>query len=311
MVTMVSRRSVLLSGAVAVLGAGVAAVEYGLLPGRVAFGRVLGRCDVDAPLPSVATGPLLENEFTSKYRQRLVRWMLALPPGPSGNGSALGQRSPGLPVALVLHGRGSNARAAFDDLGLHRYLAAHVATGGFPFALASVDGGASYWHPRANGDDALGMIVNELLPRLRDHGLNTDRIAVMGWSMGGYGALLLARQSARGALDGSTVVAAAASSPALFPSTADAAPGAFDGSQDFAAWGDLLAQPGVSPTTTLFVACGDSDAFTSATRRYRRAVHPVPAGEISRGCHDVSYWRSQAPAQLAIIGQALGARQSK
>jgi S-formylglutathione hydrolase FrmB len=303
---MISRRSVLLSGAATVLGAGI----EGLLPGSAAWGQALGRRKVDAPLPGVAIWPLLDQEFASNYRRRQVRWMLALPPGASdGEPSASGQRVSGLPVALVLHGRGGDARSAFDHLGLHRYLAAHVAAGGSPFALASVDGGDSYWHPRANGDDALGMIIHELLPRLRDHGLSTERIAALGWSMGGYGALLLARQSARGALGGCTVVAAAASSPALFPSVADAAPGAFDGPDDFAAWGNLLAHPDISPTTTLFVACGDNDAFTSVTRRYRQAIHAALAGEISPGRHDSAYWRSQAPAQLAMIGRALAARQ--
>lgn len=34
------------------------------------------------------------------------------------------------------------------------------------------------------------MLVDEFLPLLASRGLRTDRVAVAGWSMGGYGALL-------------------------------------------------------------------------------------------------------------------------
>ena len=55
----------------------------------------------------------------------------------------------------------------------------------------------------------------------------------------------------------------------------------------------------------IFVACGDTDAFTSASEEYREQATPTPAGGISRGCHDTAYWRSQAPAVLAFLGEHL------
>jgi hypothetical protein len=294
-----SRRGFLIGGAaatVAVAGGGLVAVETGALPGRVPLGRRVGDCNVDAAVPDEAAGPLRENEFTSAYRHRPIRWMLALPPGHDVRG---------LPVALVLHGRGGDARTAFDKLAMHRFLAQHVKRGGRPFALATIDGGTAYWHPRASGDDPLGMLVHELLPRLRAAGLRTERVGALGWSMGGYGALLLARQSHRGRLGGTEVVAASAASPALFASFATASDGAFDGPADFARWGDLLAHPGVSSETILQVSCGSNDTFRSNAERYRAAVHPTPRGDISRGCHDAGYWRSRATAQLAFLGAAL------
>ena len=36
------------------------------------------------------------------------------------------------------------------------------------------------------------MVLEQLLPRLQEQGLRTDRLAFHGWSMGGYGALRLA-----------------------------------------------------------------------------------------------------------------------
>ncbi|EUA51733.1 putative cONSERVED EXPORTED PROTEIN [Mycobacterium xenopi 3993] len=35
------------------------------------------------------------------------------------------------------------------------------------------------------------MVLNELIPMLSSQGLDTSRVAFLGWSMGGYGALLL------------------------------------------------------------------------------------------------------------------------
>ena len=297
---MLSRRGFLIGGAATVAAATgtLVSVEQGWLPGRIALGRALGRCDVDGALPTTMPGAVLADSFDSTYRGRAVNWVLGLPPG---------EPASGLPVALVLHGRGGNAGTAFESLELHRFLAEHVAAGGRPFALVSVDGGERYWHPRADGDDPLGMIAHELLPRLEDEGMRADEVGVTGWSMGGYGALLLARESGQDTLGGAQVVAAAALSPALFDSYAAAAAGAFDDAADFQAWGDLIDEPAVQPEVPLFVDCGDTDAFTDATRAYRDAVHPTPAGGITGGCHDGSYWRSRAREVIAFLGDHLPA----
>ena len=64
-----------------------------------------------------------------------------------------------------------------------------VAAGTPPFALAVVAGGNGYWHPHP-GDDPLGMIFDEFLPLLARSGLPRIEPAVLGYSMGGFGALL-------------------------------------------------------------------------------------------------------------------------
>jgi hypothetical protein len=294
----ISRRALLLGGAAATAGTlagGYAAVEQGWLPGRVRLAELLGRCAGD-PVPAAGpAGEVRTAVLPSARRGREVAWALALPPGTAPDG---------LPVVLALHWRGGDARSTVDRLGLHRVLARHVATGGRPFALVAVDGGETYWHPRA-GDDPLGMLVDELLPRLGDAGLRVDRIGVWGWSMGGFGALLLARESERGALGGVRVAAAAAVSPALFATAADALPGAFDGPDDFARWGRLLDEPGVA-TTPLRVTCGDGDTYRDTTRRYRDRVRPTPAGGIGPGCHDTGFWQADAPGAVAFLADHLG-----
>ena len=62
--------------------------------------------------------------------------------------------------------------------------------------MSTVDGGDTYWHSRADGDDPIGMIIYEVLPRLASAGMRTGRIGITGQSMGGYGAAA-ARRAAR------------------------------------------------------------------------------------------------------------------
>ncbi len=115
---------------------------------------------------------------------------------------------------IGLHGDGASA----SDLArqLSPAMTAAQITG---FAAVTVDGGDTYWHKRANGDDPLGMIIHEVLPRLAAAGLATERIGICGESMGGYGALLLGEQLA--STGGRPQPAAvAAVSPAIFASYA-------------------------------------------------------------------------------------------
>jgi hypothetical protein len=281
--------------AAAALAGAFAGVETGLLPGRPSVDPVLGRGEVDVPVPGGDVGPVAYRSFVSARRGLEVTWGVGLPPGGAVDG---------LPVVLVLHGRGADAHAGFTALHLQSFLAEHVRRGGRPFALVSVDGGDRYWHPRADGDDPLGMITGELLPRAGALGLRVDRIGVTGWSMGGYASLMLARESERGRLGGLSVVAAAAMSPALFESYAASAPGSFDDAADWARWGALVRDPGVR-TTPLRVSCGTSDPFAEQTRLYRERCARTPSGGLSAGRHDNGYWRSLLPGHLAFLGDHL------
>jgi dienelactone hydrolase len=272
-----------------------AGVEEDVLPGRIRLAQLTGQCDVDAtPPPSSAS--VVSGRFSSSARKTDVGWSLALPPGVSADG---------LPVVIVLHGRGDDHSTAFNTLKLQDFLAEVIDAGTAPFALASVDGGNNtYWHPRSDDDDPIAMLTDEFLPLLKNRGLNTDRIGTLGWSMGGYGSLLLARESHRGHLDSTQVAAAAAGSPALFASFKASAGGAFDDAADFAKYGTLASNPDVG-NTALYVSCGSDDAFTDTTKRYRTNVSPTPAGGISKGCHTDGYWRSVAAAQLQFLGAHL------
>jgi len=304
---MVTRRTFLLGAlgtAVLAAGGAVVAIEDGVLPGRTRLADLTGACDVDGFPATGPVGAITSGRFASSARGRDVGWSLALPPGHTA--------PTGLPVTLILHGRGDDHSSGFTQLKLHQFLAAYTRAGGTPFALAAVDGGDSYWHPRGDGDNPPRMVTEEFLPMLGKLGLRTDTIGVLGWSMGGYGALLFAREANRGTLSGvgtsgrTAIVAAAASSPALFASYRASASGAFDNGADFARYGDLVSEPDVGKTA-LYVGCGATDAFTGETRRYRANASPRAAGDISKGCHTGGYWRSVAAAQISFMGNHLAA----
>jgi S-formylglutathione hydrolase FrmB len=234
--------------------------------------------------------------FHSSRRRTEVTAAVVLPAGVT---------SPrGLPVAVALHGNGGTGLSSAGGLRLDRYLTEAVRTRRTPpFAIVSVDGGPnSYWHRRASGEDPIAMITDELLPLLARQGARTDRFGVIGWSMGGYGALVLAE-----AVGAPRMAAMVAASPALFPSYRDARRTnhlAFDGPEDFARH-DVFAGLGRLRGVPARVDCGTSDPFAPMARRLRDRLRP--AGEMGRGCHDGAFWLRRLPAQLAFLGTHLTA----
>lgn len=164
-----------------------------------------------------------------------------------------------------------------------------------------MDGGDhSYWHPRRRSD-AAGLVTDEVLPMLAGRGLDVRQIGLLGWSMGGYGALYLA-----GILR-ERVAAAVAESPAVWHEAGQSAAGAFDDADDFdahAIFGRLDRLRGIP----LRVDCGTGDGFAPVTRDLRAALSPTPEGGLQPGRHDYRYWRSQAPAQLAFVARHLASR---
>lgn len=270
------------------LGAGVLAAA-----GGVATGVNLWTGDrPPAGVPHVEPGRLASGSFVSARRGGVsTGWSVAYPPGSRGVRR--------LPVLVVLHGRGGDHRSAFADLHLDSYLAQAVLDGASPFVIASVDGGDhSYWHPRRAGD-AAGMVVDEFLPLLADRGLVVDRFGLLGWSMGGYGALYLGTR-----LGHPRIAALVAESPALWRHSWQSAAGAFDDAADFnahAVWGRQHLLAGIA----LRIDCGADDGFAPITRALRASLTPTPAGGIEPGGHDDAYWRSQVPAQLAFVAARL------
>jgi S-formylglutathione hydrolase FrmB len=218
-----------------------------------------------------------------------TNWAIARPPG----------QTKALRPVIALHGKGSDASTVMAG-GVEQGLAQAVNAGLPPFAVVAVDGGGSYWHKRASGEDAGAMVLNELIPMLDTQRLDTSRVAFLGWSMGGYGALLLG-----GRLGSARTAAICAVSPALWLSPGAAAPGAFDGADDFAA-NSVFGMPALA-SIPIRVDCGDSDPFYAATKQFIAQLPNPPAGGFSPGGHNAEFWSSQLPAELTWMAPLLTA----
>jgi S-formylglutathione hydrolase FrmB len=279
-------------GLVAVGGAAAAyeLVQTGVLPGKYALARLDGACGSPPPSPHGTPPTRLEVTFQSAYRRRSVTMVTLTPAGVSASG---------LGVAVGLHGAGSNAREYASQVSL-----AMTAARTTRLAVVTVDGGDTYWHRRADGDDPAGMIVHEVLPRLAAAGHDTSRIAIAGVSMGGYGALLLAEELAHGT---PSITAVAALSPAIFGSYAAAIAAnqtSFDSPADFGR-NDVLAGVTALRGTPAWIGCGYDDPFEAEATLLRTRLAAVsgraPAGGILAGCHDDAFWARNLPTALAFL----------
>ena len=233
--------------------------------------------------------------FVSAFRPRVVsRWSLAAPDMPPGG------RQPELPVAVFLHGLGGNHTALLDGLAAHEALQRHLDAGGAPFAIAAVDGGNTWWHPRADGSDTQSMLVQEFVPFLGGRGCDLGRIGLFGLSMGGFGALLLASQ---GQLPG--VRAVAAMSPAVWENYDSRMDTAFDSPADFAAHDVFALRPRLAALPKR-IDCGTGDDLFATVRDYRAGLPGAVEGGFQPGVHGDSYWRSILPEVLSFLGRHLG-----
>lgn len=259
-------------GALAVAGAGAAGFELvsrGVLPGKTDLARFEGACSVPAPrLSSGPTGPSRSGSFFSAVRRRAVGYTIACPPG----------HRPGarLPLVIALHGGGGgDHRHTLIGMTPARAVALRPAGRPLtPMALVTVDGGAGYWNPHP-GDDPMAMVTGELIPLCHrlGPGRAPQRIAVMGISMGGYGAPLLAERYPR------LFAAVAAISPAIWTSYAQARaanPRAYASARAFAE-ADAVTHAGALAEMPVRVASAYDDPSTRACRRW----HGLPPGAVT------------------------------
>jgi enterochelin esterase-like enzyme len=215
--------------------------------------------------------------------KRSVAWSASVPPG----------RLAG--VVYCLHGYHNDHRFALDTV----HLDAFAAAGQLPLAIAAVDGGAdSYWHPRADGSDAQAMLLHEFIPMMESR-LRVANRAILGWSMGGYGALLAAE------VVPGHFRAVAAASPALWLSADATAPGAFDGAADYASH-DVFRNLHTLAGTMVRLDCGNGDPFYPATKRLAAMLPQPHTVRFANDFHNAAFWRSVAPQQLQTIAAALG-----
>jgi enterochelin esterase-like enzyme len=291
-------------GAVAVVAVsgtvGAELVSRGELPGKSVLDDLDGACSVPAAdLSTYAPpGPSVSGTFYSAARNRAVGYTIAYPPGRRAGDA--------LPLVIMLHGYGGNHANALSGMSPAQAVALRV--GGAPLAplaMVTVDGGNGYWNPHP-GDDPLAMLTSELIPLCQRRfglGLPPHRIGVMGISMGGYGALLLAEKHP------ALVAAAAAISPAIWTSYGQAHSansGAYASASAFAA-ADAVTHAAALARVPVRVAAGYDDPFYPGVRALARALPTGAMVELGKGCHDGSFFTEQEPPSLAFLASHLRA----
>ena len=173
-----------------------------------------------------------------------------------------------------------------------------------PYAVVGVEGGVTYWHPRKSGEDRLSMLLHELIPacarRFKLGGGGRER-AIIGWSMGAYGALVAAET------EPDLFAAVVAVSPAVWTSYDAMMLGprdAFDDAADFAKY-DVIAHADRLAGVDLRIDCGKQDPFYGYVTYLTAALPKPAAGGFSKGGHDHEYASKVAPAEARFIGRAL------
>jgi pimeloyl-ACP methyl ester carboxylesterase len=293
-----TRRRVLTVGlapAAVLAAAGIAGVDLvtrGVLPGRSMLDRIDGACSVAAPVQAYSSpGPSFSGTFYSAARRRTVGYTIAYPPRHRAGDE--------LPLVVMLHGLGGSHADALAGMSPAQALALKV--GGrplAPMAMVTVDGGDGYWNPHP-GDNPMAMVIDELIPRCQRLGLGRppQRIATLGISMGGYGALLFAEKYPH------LIAAVAAISPAIWTSYAHARqanPGAYASAAAFAV-GDAVTHAAALGRRPVRVASGSGDPFYPGVQALARALPARAVVDFGPGCHDGSFFAAQEPPSLAFL----------
>ena len=210
----------------------------------------------------------------------------------------------GRPLLVFLHARNGNEDSELRNKAMYEGLAALGRRA--PVIALPYGGQSSYWHDR-RGAGWRRYVMREVIPgvRRRFH-IDRRRIAIGGISMGGFGALDIAR------LKPGHFCAVGAHSPAIWQTGSQTAPGAFDDATDFARH-DLVRtakrRPGLFVGPRVWLDAGSKDPFQPGDQAFVRALReahaPISAHLSWPGGHDHSYWQRHWPAYLKFYARAL------
>ena len=228
----------------------------------------------------------------SRFVHQTMPVAAVIPPHSSGKGR---------PLLVFLHGKGEN-----EDSNLVSPMFAALASLGSsaPDVVFPYGGADSYWHDRSSGDWS-AYVVDEVIPAaVLRLGADPSRVAIGGLSMGGFGALDIAR------LHPARFCAVGADSAALWAQGGETAAGAFDDAEDFARHDVLGAARSHDPYRGLavWIDVGALDPFRAADTQLDselRADGQQVQFHVWAGGHDQSYWQAHWTAYLRFYAAAL------
>jgi S-formylglutathione hydrolase FrmB len=202
----------------------------------------------------------------------------------------------GRPLLVLLHGRSSSP----DSMAKKSITNAIGKLGPrAPVVVFANAGDHSYYHNRVDGRWG-SYILDEVIPAaVRKYDLDGKRVAIGGFSMGGFGALDLARFRRFCAVGGH--------SAAMWRTGGETPQGAFDHAEDFEQ-NDVIelatSNPHLYGKAKVWIDIGTEDPFRSANEELARRL----SGErfvLWKGDHDFSQFERDAPRVMKFYADAL------
>lgn len=246
---------------------------------------------LDVPAGATAGTKVERYDLRSAAAGRRLVQTVVLPPGDVRD----------RPLLVLLHGKAQDP-ASLADTPLRAALARLGPRA--PVVVLPADDGGSYWHDRRSGRWAR-YVMREAIPQaIRRYGLDGQRVAIGGISMGGAGAFALAGANPR------RFCAVGGHSAALRPSAGATAPGAYDDAADFSRndpVGPVLAGR-VRYGVPLWLDAGRDDPFRATQASFAAGLRRNGEQLTQRswaGGHESRYWQRHMGSYLDFYARAL------